>query len=108
MHIRQATLDAVVVVRRLRVIQAQEVKDGRVEVVNGRHILDGPEAELVRGAIADTALDARSRQPRAVGLGVVAASFGGGIGYQRRAAELGRPTGPAAESYRSPDVYFRR
>ena len=50
MHIRQATLDSVVVVRRLRVIQAQEVKDGRVEVVNGRHILDGPEAELARQA----------------------------------------------------------
>src|SRR5438445_11845486 len=40
-HVRQPALDTVVVVRQPLVVQAEQVKNGRVEIVNGHRVLAG-------------------------------------------------------------------
>src|SRR5262245_34347330 len=54
---------AVIVVGEPLVVEAEEVEDRRVEVVDVDNLLDGLVAELVGGAEAERALDARAGQP---------------------------------------------
>ena len=58
--VRQAAIDAVVRVCELFVVQAEEVEDGRVEVVNRPYVLHCLVAELVGRAKADASLTAIS------------------------------------------------
>src|SRR4051812_32758313 len=89
-HVRQAALDAVVVVAQALVIEAEEVEDGRVEVVDGRDPLDRLVAEVVGGAEAEAALHAGAGEPDGESVRVVVAAAGpfleGG-----HPAEFGRP-----------------
>ncbi len=41
MHVRQTALDAVVIIRQPLMIQAEQVKNGRVEIVNRHRVLAG-------------------------------------------------------------------
>ena len=66
-HIGQSSLDAVVVVGELSVIDPQEVQCGGMEVVAERGS-DGGEAEVVTGAVGSPALDATASQPDPSGL----------------------------------------
>ena len=64
MNVGQPALGAVVVVGEGFMVQAEEVQDGGVEVVDVHHVLDGLIAERVGGAEAESALDARRRRAR--------------------------------------------
>ena len=60
MHIREPALDAVVVKTQPLVIEAEQVEDRRVEVVDRRDVFRGLVAELIRCAVAERALHARA------------------------------------------------
>src|SRR4051794_39836462 len=63
MHIRQPEISAGVAICELLVIEAEQVKDRRVEVVDVDLLLFGPEAEFVGGAVDVTALHAAAGHP---------------------------------------------
>jgi len=56
-------------------IEAELVQEGGVEVVNGRHLLNGLVAELIGGAVAVRFLDAGAGQPDREPLGIVVAAL---------------------------------
>ena len=58
------------------VIEAEEVEDGGVEVVDGGDIDGGAAAEFVGLAIADAAFDTGAHHPGGEGVGVVDAAAG--------------------------------
>src|SRR5215470_10013440 len=87
--IGQAAVDAVVADGQLLVIDAEQVQDGRVQVVAVRLALGGLVAELVAGAVGHAGLDAGAGEPGDERPAVmVAASC---PLCERHAAELGRP-----------------
>ena len=71
-------------------IEAEQVQDGGVQVVDGGDVLDGLVAELVGGAVAEAALDAGAGQPDGEAVRVVVAAAGALL-ERRHAAELGDP-----------------
>jgi len=62
-HVRQPALDAVVVDRELRVVDAEQAQRRRVEVVALGRILRRLEAELVARAVGRASLDATAGHP---------------------------------------------
>src|SRR6266478_2496097 len=58
MHIGKPALDAVVVEAQAFMVQAQQVQDRRVQVVDCRRRRDGAVAKFIRRAEAEAALDA--------------------------------------------------
>ena len=62
-NVRQASLESVVVVRELFVVDAEKVEDRRVEVVRRRDVLDGTKAERVGLAVRRAASDSGAREP---------------------------------------------
>ncbi len=90
MNIRQPALGAVVVIRELLMVQAQQVKDGGVEVVDIHHVFNRLVAEGIGGAEAESVLDARAGEPGGESLGVVIAALGSLL-ERGHAAELGGP-----------------
>jgi hypothetical protein len=73
----------------LRVVEAEEVEDGGVEVMDVDGVLDDLGAEVVGLAVGDAALDAAAGEPGAEGGVVVAAAVAAVDGG--RAAELRGP-----------------
>src|SRR2546422_407686 len=63
MHIREPALGAVVVKGQSLVIQAEQMEQGRVQVMNRADILDRLVTEFIRGAVAESALYTRPGQP---------------------------------------------
>ncbi len=55
MHVGQPEVAALEAERQFRVIQAEQMQDGRLQVVDVDAILDGGEAQLVGGAEVDAA-----------------------------------------------------
>ncbi len=92
MHVGQPALDAVVIERQPRVVDAQQVQDRGVEVVDIDRLLGHLPADVVGRSVSDAVLEAGSGQPDAEGVRVVIAASTHftvptfGIG---RAAELG-------------------
>src|SRR6266540_4130624 len=72
-HVRQAEVAAGVAVGELLVVEAEEVQDRRVEVVDRDLPLDGLVPIVIRGAVAMAALHAASGHPHGEGLVVVVA-----------------------------------
>src|SRR5579883_3417085 len=64
-HVGQAVIAAGVPVRQALVVEAEQVQHGGMEVVDVDALRDGPEAEVVCGAVDITALDAAAGQPDA-------------------------------------------
>src|SRR5439155_10113302 len=62
-HVREPALGAVVVKGQSLVIQAEQMEQGRVQVMNRADILDCLVTEFIRGAVAETALYTRPCQP---------------------------------------------
>src|SRR5262245_19741985 len=85
----EPAVDAVVANAQSLVIDAEQVQNGRVQIVAVGLALDGPVAELVAGSVANAALDAGAGQPGDERPTVVVAA-GGALG-ERHAAELGGP-----------------
>ncbi len=75
MHVRQPTLDAVVVVAELFVVEAEEVQCGGVQVVAVGGVFGGFEAEVVGGAVGGAALNATTGHPGGKGSGIVVTAF---------------------------------
>ena len=72
-------------------IEAHEVQNGGVEIVDVDGPLDGAQAVLVGGTVDDAALYARAREPRAEGPRMMLAALRVGGVVERRAAKLGGP-----------------
>ena len=79
-HVGQAEVPAGVAVGELLVIEAHELEDGRLQVVNMDLVLDGLEAKLVGGADRLAALDAAAGQPDAEAVVVVVPAVDPGVG----------------------------
>src|ERR1051325_525493 len=89
MHIRQPEVAAAESVGELRVINPEQVLDGRVEIVNLALVLHRVVAEIVRRAEDGAALDAAAGEPQAEAKGIVITSVA--------ALREGRPAEFAAE-----------
>ena len=74
-HIRQSPLHAVVLEGEALVVEAEEVEDGGVEVVERVDVLHRALAEVVGHAVADAGLHARAREPAGEAIGVVVAAL---------------------------------
>ncbi len=70
----QAEVAAVEAVGQLRVVEAHQVQDRGVDVVDVDSVLDGLVAELVGGSVLDAALDAAAGHPGGEGVRVVVAA----------------------------------
>src|SRR2546429_3806533 len=62
-HVGEALVAALKQKRQLPVVQAEQLQDRRVQVVDVDAVLDRPEAELVGGPKYPTPLDPAARQP---------------------------------------------
>ena len=65
-HVRQAEIAAGVAVGKLLVIEAEQVKQRRVQIVHVDLVLRCREAELVRRAVHDALLQTRRRRATCV------------------------------------------
>ena len=74
MHIGEAEVTASVAVSEAFVVNAQEMENGGVQVVNVDAIVDGAEAEVIAGAVGHAALDAAAGQPHGEAPAVVVAA----------------------------------
>ena len=72
------------------VVEAEEVEQGGVEVVEGVNVFHGLESEFVGGAMADAGFDAGAGQNGGEAAGIVVAAFGTFLEH-RHAAEFGAP-----------------
>jgi len=75
MHIRQPTLNAIVVEAQFFVIKAKQMQRGSVQVIAVGGVLGGFEAQVIGAAIGSAALDATASHPRGEGTRIVVASF---------------------------------
>src|SRR5262249_45062713 len=89
-HIGQAEVAALETIGQLGVIEAQQVQERRVQVVNVDTVLDGVEAELVAFAEGKAGLGAAAGQPHREGVGMVVAAIAAAL-HHRCAAELAAP-----------------
>src|SRR5262245_32664989 len=75
----------------LRVLQAQQMEDRRVDVVDVAGIFDGREAEFVGFTEDDARARAAAGEPHGAALDVMIATGGGAVLAHRRATELAAP-----------------
>src|SRR5262245_49840268 len=75
----QPALDAVVVDAQPLVVEAEEVQNGRVEVVDCRDVFDCLVAELVGRTVAEWDFDAGAGEPDGEALRVVVAALRAGL-----------------------------
>ena len=71
-------------------VQAEQMEDRGVQVVDRRDVLDGLVAKLVGRAVAEAAFDARTGKPDGEAAGIVIAPAGALL-KRRHAAKLGHP-----------------
>ena len=90
MHIRQPERAAVKSISQLLVIEAEQVKNRRVQIVHVDLVLHGEVAELIRRPEREARLHARARQPDGEAAGIVVAT-GAVLLRVGRAAELAAP-----------------
>jgi hypothetical protein len=88
-HIGQTALDAVVIERQSLVVEAEQVQDGRVEVVRGGDVLLGTKPKFVGRAVAATWFDSSPSQPTGETVRIVIASVSARLKH-RHPAKLGR------------------
>ena len=63
MDIGQSSLDPVVIEAESLVIETEQVKERRMQIIDGADVLNGFVAKLVRSAVAEAALHTRAREP---------------------------------------------
>src|SRR5438132_5191530 len=87
--VRQAVIAAAVAIGQLGVVDAHQMQNGRVQVVDMHAIFDSVPAVVVGVAVGHAALDAATGQPYGEAEGVMLAAVGA---FRRgRAAELTAP-----------------
>ena len=90
MDVCEPALEAVVVVGEAFVVEAHEVKNGRIEVVNAGGVFFGFGAEVVTGAVAMAFFDAGPGEEAGKGVGVVVAA--GAVALEEgHSTEFGSP-----------------
>jgi hypothetical protein len=89
-HIREATLEAIVLKGQAFVVEAEEVEDRCVEVIERMNVFHGFLAEFVAFAGANAGFDAGTRHPAGEAIGVVITTFGSFL-EEGHAAKLGAP-----------------
>src|SRR5437867_10001372 len=72
-HVREAEVAASETVREFLMIESQQVKDGRMQIVDVHSILYRMVAEFVRGAVDVAGLYASSSHPHGVAIRIVVA-----------------------------------
>ena len=87
-HVGESPLDPVVVKAEALVIEAEEVQDGGVKIVDRGHAFDGPVAEVIGCSVAEGGLHAGPGHPGREALGVVVATAGTFL-KSRHASEFG-------------------
>lgn len=70
----KAEMPALELEGKLLVVDAQQVQDGGLKVMNVNLVVHGVEADIVRGSIGDAWFDATSSHPSGEGVGVVVAA----------------------------------
>ena len=76
MDVGQSTLGAVVVEGQLLVVEAEQVQDGGVEIVDGGDVFDGLVAEVVGGAVGEWGFHTRAHEEAGEAAGVVVTAAG--------------------------------
>jgi len=64
MNVRQPEISSLETVGQFRVIESEQMQDGRVQVVDMRGVAGHVETELVGLAISDALFDAAAREPQ--------------------------------------------
>ncbi len=90
MHVGQAELPPLELVRQPRVVEAEQVQQRRVQIVDVDAVVRRVETEVVGRAQRDARLDAAAGQPDREGVGVMIASVVAAL-HHRRAAKLAAP-----------------
>src|SRR5207253_1390871 len=95
MDVRQPEVASGVAEGQALVVEAEEVQDGGLQVMDVDRVIDDVEAEVVGGTVGESALDAAAGQPHGEGLRVVVAAEATVEGRvrldHRRPAELAAP-----------------
>ena len=89
-HIGQSSIKAVVSKRQLRVIQSEQMQDGRIKVMDRQDILHSLESKFVRHAMTDAAFNASSGEDRCEAVRIMISSERAFLKH-RHAAELCAP-----------------
>ncbi len=90
MHVGQTEVSTLEAVRELCVIEAEQVEDGRVEVVDVDAVGHGVETQFVGFTQSHPRLDPTAGQPHGKGIGVVVSAVITAL-HHRRAAKLATP-----------------
>src|ERR1051325_4404380 len=90
LHVRQATLHAIVLEGELLVIEAEEVEDGGVEVVERVNVLHGLLGEWIGFSVADAGFHAGAGEPAGEAVGIMIAALRALL-EEGHATELGAP-----------------
>ena len=91
MHVGEAEVAALETEGELRVIEAEQVQDCRVQIVDVRAILDGVEAEFVRRADGLSAFYAAAGEPHRERVNVMVAPGEFAVFAHRRTSEFAAP-----------------
>ena len=91
MHIGEASLDAVVVKGEPFVIQAEQVQNGGVEIVNAHWLVRREIADFVGSAVAETRLQSRSSHPNGEDVLMMITALAVDALSDGRAAKFSRP-----------------
>jgi len=75
-HVGEATFDSIVIEAQAFVIEAQNVENGGVEIVNAGHSFHSFMAEFIRRSVTERGFYAGSGQPGGEAIGVVIPSAG--------------------------------
>ena len=90
LNIGQATIDAVVVIGQILVVETQEMENCRIKIIEWMNILNGLAPELVRHTVADARLDSRPCHPAGESVRIVVPSLRPFLKH-RHPSELGAP-----------------
>ena len=74
MHVREPSIQAVVVIVQFFVIEAQDLQHGGIEIPDGHRIDLRAATKLIGGTLTDTAFDTGAHHPRRKPVGVVISS----------------------------------
>jgi hypothetical protein len=95
-YIRQTVIAAAVTIGKLGMVDAQQIENGRVNVMHMHRFIDRFPAEIIRCAVSEALLDASAGKPHGEAMRVVIAPVVGLSAVEtaahlddRRAAELG-------------------
>ncbi len=74
-HISQPEIAPIVLIGKAFVVQAQQIQNGRVDIVYGRRAFDYAKSDVVGHSIAHTPFDSSARHPKDEAFGIVVATI---------------------------------